>query len=289
MPTLQGDKLSLSDAKKKKAGESSAPAAPEKKPASSGAPKRPPRNTQQRPRPSQRLLDDDDDDDEVESEDSDTGDEIIDASLNSKKEGKSLNVKTIAIAVFAVLAVIIVFVIFMRGRDEPEPPAEDLPTEVTQPPVQTPPPVQDDTPTVVPEDPNLGVQDFTQDTNNTSDTPLSDPNDFTKDINDLTLRVNYEVAAIQQAADMVSYTKRRGTWGGGLELYWLDVTYQEKQYVIQVPFEYYKELSDTGIVPVKMEVLRIASETDGEFLTVISYMSLDEATLKTILRTQQKK
>ena len=77
--------------------------------------------------------------------------------------------------------------------------------------------------------------------------------------------------------------------GRSLELYYLDAEYKGKKYVIQVPFKYYKELDDSGIIPVKMEVLRIQSETDGTYLSVVSYMCLDEKTLENVLKTQNKK
>lgn len=287
MPTLGKEKLSLADSRKKKAesGGEPAPASAKKPPtaASKPAPK---------PRPPASLMDEDDDDDRLSGSvgDEDDGDEVIQASVASKAKGNQFSIKQLAIGGGVIFVVILVFIIFLANRGGNEPPAEPV-TDPNQTPVTTPitTPEPDPGPVEIPADDSLGLQDFTQDTNNVSDSPLTDPNDFTKDIHDLTVRVNYEVKSIQTIADMVSYTKHRGTWDGGLELYWLDVTYLEKKYVIQVPFEYYKELNDTGIVPVKMEALRIESETDGEYLTVISYMTLDEATLKQIQRTQSRK
>ena len=109
-----------------------------------------------------------------------------------------------------------------------------------------------------------------------------------EDIFGLTTRVDYTVKSITNVADFVSYEKHRGTWGGGLELYWLDVEYKDKKYVVQVPFRYYKELDDVGIVPVRMEVLSILSQSDGSQMTVISYMCLDEEVLKDVLKQQSK-
>lgn len=208
-------------------------------------------------------------------------DEIIEESLNHQKSGEISTTKKLIFGGATVLAVIVVFLL-LRGTifKKQEPPADISTQTLTE-----------------TEDPNagpiigssgVGTQDFTTDTTMRSDSPLTDPNDFLKDIYGLTLRVDYTVAEIQNAADFVSYTKHRGTWGGGLELYWLDCTYKDAQYSVQVPFKYYKELDDTGIVPVKMEVLRIKSETSNDYLTVISYMCLDEQTLKSILKTQTK-
>lgn len=134
----------------------------------------------------------------------------------------------------------------------------------------------------------MGTQDFTQNTNMTTSDILTNPDQYVEDLYGLTTRVDYTVSSISNIADFVSYEKHRGTWGGGLELYWLDADYKGNHYVVQVPFQYYKELDDTGIVPVKMEVLTIAGSTPDEKLTVISYMCLDEETLKDILKTQSK-
>lgn len=134
----------------------------------------------------------------------------------------------------------------------------------------------------------MGTQDFTQNTNMTTSDVLTNPDQYVEDLYGLTTRVDYTVSSISNIADFVSYEKHRGTWGGGLELYWLDADYKGNHYVVQVPFQYYKELDDTGIVPVKMEVLTIDGSTPDEKLTVISYMCLDEETLKDILKTQSK-
>lgn len=134
----------------------------------------------------------------------------------------------------------------------------------------------------------VGTQDFTGNTNMTTSDTLTDPDKYIEDLYGLTTRVDYTVNSISNIADFVSYEKHRGTWGGGLELYWLDATYKNNHYVIQVPFKYYKELDDVGIVPVRMEVLTINGSSPDEKLTVISYMCLDEEVLADILKNQAK-
>ena len=216
---------------------------------------------------------DDDDGDTGDEED----DEIIQSSLKSGGEKFYQNKMFIwcACGVAAVI-VVILFLLMNGGRKDPAP----VDT--------TPPSTSSEQPSAAPTDsfgdPNLGIQDFTQNTNNTSNSPLSNPDGFIEDINGLTTRVEYNVSAIQNAIDFVNYTKYRGTWGGGLELYWLDCTYKGAHYVIQIPFKYYKELDDTGIVPVQMEVLYSKQQT-GETVTIISYMCLDEKVLQTVLKS----
>ena len=55
----------------------------------------------------------------------------------------------------------------------------------------------------------------------------------------------------------------------GMELYWLEVTYHDKPYRVQVPFYVFKDLDDKGICVVNMEVLTLDG---GE--KVISYMQV---------------
>lgn len=238
------------------------------RPASASAPKQ-----GSRIKPAQNIFDDSEDEEE---------DEIIAESKKDKAGIKAFfTPQTLALCAVP-LALAIVFIFVMRVRES---------KQTVQDPnvVQTQTVSAEPTHTQAPE-PTLGVglQDFTGNTNNMSDSPPEDPAGFTHDLYGLTTQVNYEVASIKEAADFVNYKKHRGVWDSGLELYWLEATYREKQYVIQVPFKYYKELDDVGIVPVKMEVLQIKLETDGSLATVISYMSLDEATLKSIMKSQSK-
>lgn len=232
-----------------------------------------------RTKPQNQLIDDDEEDLEPDEDD----DEIISESIRQRKSGSGMDIKTIVGIAAVVVVVVIAALLFLGSRSKNNEPVTD----------PNPPPVSEpngsDGPTEPDIDaPSIGTQDFSKDTNNKSDSAMTDPENFTKDIYGLTTRVDYDVAQIQSAADFVNYTKCRGTWGGGLELYYLDAEYRGSHYVVQVPFKYYKELDDTGIVPVKMEVLRIKSDTSSDYLTIISYMSLDEATLQQVLKSQKK-
>ena len=219
------------------------------------------------------------DEDEVDDDDDDDEDLLADLPEKSKGPGKAL---FIVCGVIVVVIGIILFLVF-AGGDEDEVQYSPPPvTDNTQTPAQ-----QEQSTPVTPDLSGMGTQDFTGDTNMQTSDVLTNPDMFVQDLYGLTTRVDYTVNSISSVADFVSYTKHRGTWGGGLELYWLDVLYKENQYVIQIPFRYYKELDEVGIVPVKMEVLSIASSTPGEFLTVISYMTLDEKTLENILKNQK--
>lgn len=227
------------------------------------------------------------------SENQEDEDEDILSDIPERGQGKS-KLLNIVVGIAVVIVVVFVFLVFLSGRDRDEGGIVQNPTENSE-------QEQDyqsgnEYPTdgnSVSNDegsaqPGVGTQDFTANTNMTTSDTLTDPDKFIEDIYGLTTRVDYTVNSISEVADFVSYEKHRGTWGGGLELYWLDATYKNSHYVIQVPFEYYKELDDTGIVPVRMEVLTINGSTPDEKLTVISYMCLDEEVLKDILKDQSK-
>lgn len=220
-------------------------------------------------------------------EDEDEDDDIL-SDVDTDGSGKSKWL-FIVVGVVVVVAIIIAFLLFGGKKTTPPPVDTGSVTPAQQGQNQTPSSTQQ-TPT--PGEPvapvGVGTQDFTGNTTMSNSDVLTDPDKYLEDIYGLTTRVDYTVSSISNVADFVSYEKHRGTWGGGLELYWLDVEYKNNNYVIQVPFKYYKELDDIGIVPVKMEVLSIQGVSSSETLTVISYMSLDEETLKDILKQQAK-
>ena len=282
MPNLGERKLDLSSVKNRKQAAGSkpkqtarpSPAPPPKKPRASANSLM---NTNTR---GHQKDGDDDDEDGPEDEDED---DIISESIKDRNEGNNKLIFIIGCVVVAIV-VIVAFILF-SGRNKQNPGDIQPPTQSATDPNEQ----QPATPPEIGNDPSVGTQDFTQNTQNTSTSPMTDPENFTKDIYGLTTRVDYTVAKIQEAADFVSYTKHRGTWGGGLELYYLDATYKGYTYKVQVPFKYYKELDETGIVPVRMEVLRIQPDTGGDnYLTIVSYMCLDEETLKTVLKSQSK-
>ena len=213
------------------------------------------------------------------SEDED--DEVL-SSVASKGSNKNKMMFYVGGAGVVALVVICFLLFGNRGNNQPTQNQNTQQTPVQQEQQQT----QQQQPTTDPLE-NMGIQDFTGNTNMTNSDVLTNPDKYVQDIYGLSTRVNYTVEAINNVADFVSYVKYRGTWGGGLELYWLEVNYKGSKYVIQIPFSYYKELTVEGIVPVKMEVLTIKGSKSGEKLTVISYMWLDDATLKTILNNKK--
>ena len=84
--------------------------------------------------------------------------------------------------------------------------------------------------------------------------------DFIKDLNGLDISASW-------VNDYVNYERKRAIMDDGMELYWLECTYNSKKYRMQIPFYAFKSLDDTGIIEVTMELLNLEG---GE--KVISYM-----------------
>ena len=118
---------------------------------------------------------------------------------------------------------------------------------------------------------NPGLSDFESGDRNTNTGEVTETGDFLKDINGSQIPKHYEVKKINYETDFVSYTKKRGVTADGVELLWLDAEYKGNPYVIQVPFRIWKELDETGITVVDMEVLTIDKN-----LRVISNMQVKD-------------
>lgn len=227
----------------------------------------------------------------------DDNDSALDGLNIQKGSSKALFV---VVGAVVVVVVVLLFLLFAPGKSESPDTQIELPDSSAQQPndpelnqgtdEDTEALTQDSGETVDESlsDDSLGTQNFLENTTMQTSDVLTDPNMYIEDLYGLTTRVDYVVEKISNVADFVSYEKHRGTWGGGLELYWLDAEYKGQHYVVQVPFEYYKELDDVGIVPVKMEVLTIKGSAEGEKLNVISYMCLDAEVLEDILKQQVK-
>lgn len=137
----------------------------------------------------------------------------------------------------------------------------------------TPKPEEEEGPTVTMEDGEIkpGLPDVEGGDHNVNTEDVTEPGEFLKDINGSQIPKHYEVKKITYETDFVSYTKKRGVTGDGVELLWLDAEYKGNPYVIQVPFKVWKELDENGITVVDMEVLTIDKD-----LKVISNMQVKD-------------
>lgn len=112
-----------------------------------------------------------------------------------------------------------------------------------------------------PNDVKPGMQDLSKDSVKVNDTPI-EPDTFTKDLNGKVVAENYDIRRIYTTVDFVSYTKKRATTGQGVELYWLDASYKGQKAKISVPFSIFKEMDETGVVPVDVEIVVIDAKDD---------------------------
>ena len=211
--------------------------------------------------------------------------ELEEEPIQPSKKKTIIVVISAVIVALLIIAIAVTFLLKSKKKVEevPQPPVvqQEQPTTPVQP-ENTQQPIANQT---SPAD-NLGIQDFTGDTNMTTSNELDDIDEELEDLFGLSLRVDYTVSKIETITDFVNYEKKRGTWGGGLEVYYLDATYHGNKYFVQVPYKYYKELEDTGIVPVSMEVLRINSNTGTRHDETVgdSYMKLDSKTLESVMK-----
>lgn len=97
--------------------------------------------------------------------------------------------------------------------------------------------------------------------------------DLTGFVGDLEVEKNkkYKAKSIDFTRDMVNYEKRRAISDVGMEIYWLDVVYKEKNYQIQIPFYIYSDLDKKGITIVSMEILTL--EDDSKLITYMEVIS----------------
>lgn len=115
-----------------------------------------------------------------------------------------------------------------------------------------------------------GLIDFKRNKNNTTFPYVFDPEDFIKDLNGSPIPAIYSVKKTTYEDLFVNYESRRAILDDGMEMYWLEITYEEKQYRCQVPFSVYKAMNPKGICVVQAEVLTLE---DGEI--IISYMTVN--------------
>lgn len=114
-----------------------------------------------------------------------------------------------------------------------------------------------------------GAANYSESTKNKTTPKVYNADDYLKDINGVDIKATYNVVSRDYVYDYVSYVAKRGIIDDGMEIYWLEATYEGKKYRIQVPFYYFKDFSTEGVCRVQIEVLNI--EGGGK---VISYMQV---------------
>lgn len=194
-------------------------------------------------------LDFDDDFDDIDiDDDDDSGDKV-------KKGTKKIDPKIIIIASLAVVVVIVLLVMVSMSSNSggggqssavesslatDSPSTEGLETEM----VET-------------EGFEPGVIDYDSNENMKNSDTLDSPTDFLKDLNGISIPIDYNVESIDYVRDYVNYTKHRASIDDGMELYWIEISYKGKDYRCTIPFWRYKAMDDSGICITQIEVLTL--------------------------------
>lgn len=79
---------------------------------------------------------------------------------------------------------------------------------------------------------------------------------FLKDLDGQDIPEMFEVKAITEISDFVTYTKHRAITGEGIELYWLEGKYKGKPCRLTIPYKYFKELPEEGAVICTIEIIQ---------------------------------
>ena len=108
---------------------------------------------------------------------------------------------------------------------------------------------------------------------NTTDYRVFSADDYIKDFNELDVSAVYNVKNRYYKKVLANYAKRRAIIDDGMEIYWVDISYDGKKYRSQVPFYTYRGLQETGIAVMDIEILEL--EGGG---TIISYMQVSTST-----------
>lgn len=187
---------------------------------------------------------------------------------------KPVNLKIILVAGIVVV-VIVLAVMLLRGVQGFDEEAETGYTETEMQSMDSPVTQMSEPETDTEPEPEtrfkVGVPDYKDGEMRTPDR-LDPSTDFLKDLNGVEIPVSYNVKSTDYVCDYVNYEKRRASMDDGMELYWLELTYNGLHYRCTVPFWRYKAMNNEGICIVKMEVLTLEG---GE--KVISYMAVTDS------------
>lgn len=90
---------------------------------------------------------------------------------------------------------------------------------------------------------------------NINNSPVSSDT-MVKDLTGKDIPEYYVVKNISYIVEFIPYTKHRATTGTGVELYWLEGTFNGQPCKLTIPYKYYRDLPDSGAVPCDVEVLQ---------------------------------
>ena len=135
--------------------------------------------------------------------------------------------------------------------------------------------------TTTPSNVKAGAPNLQVDNNKVNDTPISDEGMITSDLNGNEVSANYKIKSIDTVRDFINFTKYRAQTADGMEFYWLEVTYKEKPYKVQIPYKIFKELDASGITVADIEVTKV-DKGGGQSGEIVTYMNIVENSKKLI-------
>lgn len=66
---------------------------------------------------------------------------------------------------------------------------------------------------------------------------------------------------IDVASDSMSYTKHRSVTSPGIEIYWLEGVFRNRNVVTTIPYSLYQQIPSTGVISVEVEVVTDANKS----------------------------
>lgn len=176
---------------------------------------------------------------------------------NKPKKSNNLVIKICLCGVAGAVVVLFLYMAFFRNStSDKKEPAKETNVQQTQ--------TQD-------EEVRAGAPNLTTDTKTSNTASVVESTTLTKDLNKQSIDVNYNVQNIKTVRDYINYEKFRSITDAGLEIYWLEATYKDRKYIVQVPYKIFKELDTKGITVVDVEV--VTTDTQSE---VVTYMNVVE-------------
>jgi len=161
----------------------------------------------------------------------------------------------IILAVIALLAIII-----LRPTPEPPPP----PVVV----VPTPPPPVDPTLEQLQQLYLMGIGRYYIDRANLFAQGNIEADSFRRDFSQIDQPEHFEPPfQINTVIENIAYTRHRAVLDAGIEIYWIDGTFQGRQVRAMIPFSLYLSLSPQGVLTAEMEVV-----TDATGSVTVTYI-----------------
>lgn len=133
------------------------------------------------------------------------------------------------------------------------------------------------------EDTKAGMPNLYGNTKSENDSEVSESSKITENLNGESINPNYTIKEIKTVTDFINFEKFRAVTDSGMEFYWLETTYKDKKYKVQVPFSIYKELDNKGITVVDVEVTILQDNSQ-----VVTYMNVRKDAKTLIEKNSQK-